>query len=95
MGRGWNCPCSCVVHPHIFGLQKILAAFIPVEVWHHFRVDTGVVSAGQNGHVHTGVDGALQLVCDLSYLFVRACAKEDLGNPLFIVFGLLLSGVFG
>jgi len=80
-------------YPHIFGLQQILASFIAVGVRRHFWVDTGVVSAGQDSHVHTGVNSALQFMRNLSYLLMRACAKENLGNLLSAIF--VLCTVFG
>lgn len=91
------CVCVCVfVHPHIFGVQQVFAALIAVGVSRHLRVDTGVVSAGQDGHWHTGVDGAFELVGDLSDLFVCAGPEEDLRHLLsaIFVFVLVLRGLF-
>lgn len=82
------------VHPHILALPQVLAAFIAIEVRRHFCVDAGVISAGQDGHRHAGVNGAFQLMGNLSYLFMCASAKVDLGDFLFNVFGFVRCGVF-
>lgn len=73
---------------HVFGLEQFLAALVAVGMRRHFRVDAGVISAGQDGHGHSGVHGALQLVGHLSDLLVRASAKVDLGDVALAVFVL-------
>lgn len=83
------CVCARMrLHTHILGLKKFLAALVAVGVGHHLWVDTGMVSAGQDGHRHTGVKCALQLVGDLRDLLMCPRAKENLGNLLFSVFVL-------
>lgn len=93
-----NFLCMCVfvsVHPHILGLQQVLAAFIAAGVRHNFWVDTGVISAGQDRHWHAGVNCAFQLVGNLSYLFVCASAKVDFRNLPFSIFAFVLHTLFG
>lgn len=75
----------------MFGLKQFLAALIAVEMRHDFRVDASVISAGQDGHWHSGVHRPFQLVGYLSDLLVCACAEEDLGNVLFAIFVLVSS----
>lgn len=88
---------SCVfvsVDPHILCLQQLLAAFIAAGVRCHFRVDTGVISAGQDGHWHAGVNRAFQLMGNLSYLFMCPSAKVDFRNICFAIFAFVLRTLF-
>ena len=75
---------------HVLGLEQFLAALVAVGVRHHLWVDAGVVTAGEDGHGHAGVEGALELVGDLGDLLVGARAKEDFGDFLFAIFLFVL-----
>lgn len=68
---------------HILGLQELLATFVAVGMRNHFRMDTGVVSAGQYRHGHGGVKRSFQLPSNLCDLLMSPSAKEDLWDLFF------------